>query len=223
MIQNSLMLNYGIPVLDISLKSKFVKVVLISDFENPNRLNVCGKSGLCKYVFNIKDFNPTFVYSNKEELTLTINIVKSPFIYKFSSEAELDHTYATILGNRYLHYTMAELQQGCREEILNFRTSVSDLSRSIPLMLDSFFVICKYQLSIVKDMSLSSNGIPKHYFESIIRNYYPANDVDNFEHYMKQMGFSDKPTYDQRDLLAFIINHRLECETQESGFQTDVK
>jgi hypothetical protein len=223
MIQSSLLLTYGVPVLDWSIKSKPTRVVLILDYENPNRLSVCGKSGLRKCVFDIKDFNSSFVYSNREDFTLTINVAKGPYIYKFASEAELDQAYSTILGNRYLHYALAEQKHTAREELSSFKTSVSALNKTIPLLLDSFLVICKYQLNAVSEMSLSSSSIPKHCFESIVRNYYSPSESDNYDHFLKDAGFSDKPVYDQKDLLSFLISQRLECEVQESVFLSDVR
>jgi hypothetical protein len=221
MIQNSLLLNYGVPVLDISDKGKALKMVLITDLENPSKLNVYGKSGLRKCVFDIKDFTPTTIDSNKQDLTMTISTSKSPIVYQFAKESQLEHTYAALTGYRFFNSTLIEQQQANREDLANLKANFIALGKSTALLLDAFLIICKYQLTVVKDMSLSHN-IPKHYFESMIRAYYPGNDVDNFDHYMKQMGFTDKTVYDQKDLLSFIVNHRLECETQDSGFRSDV-
>ena len=221
MIKCSLMLNYGVVVTDLSTKGKTSKVVLMYDFESALRLNVFTRTGLRKYTLNIRDLNSTFFCCSKQDLTITISLIKGSFVYKFASELELENVYNCILGDNYLHFGLLNEQKNQQNEVDRLKQEISGWASTIQQLTTSFLLICKFQLSIGNELQIAPT-ISKLHFESLIKSYFKTQDMESFDRFLKLSGFADKHVYDQKDLLSFLLHEELDCESTESLFRSEV-
>lgn len=221
MIKSNLGLNYGVPVFDISPKGHATQVVLMYDFEDPQKLNVWSKSGLRKYSLNIRELNSTFFYSNKPDITLTISLAKNSLVYKFISDEELDNVYNQILGDNYLHFGLKEAYLDQLQKIAMLRETISGWTSSTAEMADSFLLVARYQLSMGSELGVGQT-IRKSHFEAIAKSYLKTPEIEPFDKCLKEKGFPDKQLYDQNDIVSFLFHEELCCEMDSTHFRPEV-
>jgi hypothetical protein len=221
MIKSSLILNYGVSVQDMSSRGKPSPVVLIYDFDDPLKLNVCTKAGFRKCIFSLRDLKSDFVYANPQSLTLNISLVKSSFVYKFKSELELEATYSCIIGDHYIYFGTEERLKYSDEHKNKLKADILSWPNTTEQMARCFLLLSKFQLSYGTDIDLASS-LPRHQFELLVKSYFRSPDLENFDKYFKRIGLTDKPFYDHQDIITFLLRNELNCEYTDSGFRPDV-